>query len=551
MKLSPFHNTRMKLFNEGKFVRYLAYLVLVLVSGCGSRESAVESAIRTKTLHVGIGSEPQSLDPHITTGLGESLVNKSLFEGLVIEDPVTGEPSPGAASHWETSNDQRIYTFHLRPEAKWSDGKPLTAHNFVNSCQRGLSPLLGAEYANDFFYLEGAKNYQEGREADFSTVGVKALNDHTLQFTLITPIPHLLKLMLGVAWLPVRVDQIEQFGGIDERGTNWIRPGILIGNGPFVLKEWSQNEIIIVEKSPTYWDAEKVKLERIFFHPVENVNTEERMFRAGQLHITNEFPIAKIDQYRENEPDLLWSKPEGRNVYLTFNPTVDPMTDARVRRAMSLALNRENLAENVMKGTWVPAYNLVPSGLSGYTAGNQFKSDSAEARRLLAEAGYPNGEGFPEVQLIYPNRGNLSTWMVAVQEQWHSQLGINVSLLQTEWKVWLDALREGDFQLSWDGWSMRHPHKFFELFVTGNLASYCLWSDAEYDRLFGEATTTLSEDERISIYNQLEQKLASEVPMIPLAFRLRTHLIHPTVKGYVENPYNRRPWKAISLEENE
>ena len=519
--------------------------------GCGSRETPVESGIRDGTLHVGNGAEPQSLDPHLTTGELETNIQNAIFEGLLVPDPYTGEPSAGAASHWEMSNDQLVYTFHIRPEAQWSDGKGLTAQDFVDTYKRALSPALAAEAAIHFYGVVGASDYGEGKTTDFSKVGFKVLDTHTLQVTLIQPLPHILKLIMHRSWFPLRVDLIETFGRIDERGTRWTLQGNLVGNGPFNLTAWRQNESILVEKSLTYWDADNVKLNRIYFYPIENVNTEERAYRSGRLHITNNsssIPLARLDYYREEESDHLWLKPYGRNNHLLVNPNAVPFTDSRVRRALSLAINREALAEVVMKGIWTPAYNLVPAGLDGYKAGKQFESDLEEARRLLAEAGYPNGEGFPDVEVIYPPRGENSRFLQAILGNWQSVLGVNVALKQMEWKVWLDTLKQGDYQLSTDGWNINNAHRFFQLFVTGNLESYYLWSDTEYDQVFGEAAKALTVEGRFAKYDQLEKILAQESPLMPLSFAKRSQLVHPSVKGRYENAYDEHPWKGIYLE---
>ena len=377
------------------------------------------------------------------------------------------------------------------------------------------------------------------------------MDDHTFQISLLHPLPHLLKLIIGRAWLPVRVDQIEKFGRIDERGTKWALPGNFVGNGPFELKEWRQNELILVEKSPSYWDAENIQLNQIFYYPIENVNTEERAFRSGRLHLTNfssGLPLARLEYYRDEKPDHLWLKPYGRNYFLLVNPEVEPFSDVRVRRALSLVLDREALADQVMKGLWIPAYNLVPTGIDGYEAGKQFEVDAKQARQLLAEAGYPNGEGFPEFELIFPPRGNNQRFLEAIQARWQSELGIGATLTQMEWKVWLDVLKAGDYGVSLDGWNLNNAHRMFQLFVTGNLESYYLWSNTEYDRLFSEATKSLTVEERFAKYDQLEKLLAEEAPMIPLSFGIRAQLKHPSVKGWHENPYDMRPWKATYLE---
>lgn len=529
---------------------FLIFLIAIL-AGCGKRKTPVELGIQNGTLHVGIGAEPQSLDPHLTTGEIEHTIQKSLFEGLLIPDGKTGEPSPGVASHWEVSDDHTIYTFHLRPEATWSDGRPVTAQDFIYSFRRALSPALAAKAAIQFYYVEGAKDYGEGVINDFSDVGFKALDNQTLQVSLLHPFPHMLKLAMHSSWMPVRVDEIEKYGRIDERGTKWTMPGNLVGNGPFNLTNWKQNELIQVSKSATYWDAEQVMLNEIYFYPIDNVNSEERAFRSGRLHLTNYssgLPLSRLDYYLEEQADHMWLKSISRNYFLLINPENAPFDDVRVRRALSLVLDREALADQVMKGVWTPAYNLVPPGLSGYEAGKQFESDPEKARQLLSDAGFPNGEGFPSVDLVFPPRGDNQRFLEAIQAHWKTELGIHVSITQMEWKVWLDVLKEGDYSLSIDGWNLNNAHRMLQLFVTGSLESYFLWSNNSFDQLFDEATKAITVDERFSKYDQLEKLLAEEVPMIPLSFGMRAQLKHPSVKGWHENPYDERFWKGTYLE---
>jgi len=304
---------------------------------CAKRETTVIAAIRTQTLHVGNGVEPQGLDPHTTTGASDWGVQSALFEGLMGSDPLTGQAVPGGASRWAVSPDLLRYTFYLRPEARWSDGTPVVADDYVRTARRALSPVLAAEIANDFFWLAGARTYFEGKERDFSTVGIRALDSNTLEYRLAEPLPFFLELLRGRMGVALPMDVVTRHGGAEKRGGTWTRPGQLVGNGAFILKEWVQNKNIIVEKSPTYWDRERVRLQRVVFHPIENANTEEAMFRAGQLHGTATLPPARIETWRREQADALWLEPEQRVRFLVANPKRPPLDDARIRRALALA----------------------------------------------------------------------------------------------------------------------------------------------------------------------------------------------------------------------
>ena len=277
--------------------------VFLTLAGCGSSESNVEEGNRTGVLHWGNGTEPQSLDPHIATGVPEHHIIMALMEGLVHKDSDTLGPTPGVAESWTVSDDGRVYTFKLRDDARWSNGDEHNAHDFVWSWWRALQPALGNLYAYMYFPILNAREYYKGEVTDFSKVGVKALDDLTLQITLNNPTPYFLQLLDHYSMYPVHKGTVEKFGAPDERGTRWTYAGNLVGNGPFKLASWEINRAIEVERNIFYWGNDDVKLNKIVFYPTENLTTEERMFRAGQLHYTNEVPIDKVQTYRAaNDP---------------------------------------------------------------------------------------------------------------------------------------------------------------------------------------------------------------------------------------------------------
>jgi len=282
----------------------LLLIPLLILAGCGRRETRVQIGNREQILHLGNLSEPKDLDPHVVTGISAYNVIAALLEGLVTEDPndPSLKPVPGVAESWSVSDDQLVYTFRLRPNAQWSNGAPVTTTDFLFSYQRMLSPNLGSPYAYMLHLLKNGRAYNHGELPDFGKVGVKAIDTLTLELTLESPTPSFLSQMNHWAWFPVHPPTILAHGKMDELGTQWTRPGNFIGNGPFTLASWRQNQAITVKKNPLYWDADTVKLNEIHFYPIGDHIIEERSFRAGQLHITGTVPIDRTAYYKENKP---------------------------------------------------------------------------------------------------------------------------------------------------------------------------------------------------------------------------------------------------------
>ena len=287
--------------------RLLVFLAgLLSLTSCGKRETAVDAGLRAATLEISNTGEPGELDPHVINAAPDYQVIPALFEGLLNFEPTTLAPTPGVAERWEISADGLTYTFHLRANAKWSNGDPFTSADFVYSFRRALSPALGSQYTLLFNPVRGAADYAAGKLTDFSAVGFVAPDPHTLVITLAQPTPYLLGMIAGnPIWFPVHRATIERHGKIDQRGTGWTRAGHLVGNGAFILKEWRPNQVIVAEKSPLYWDAAHVRLQTLRFHAIDSLDAEERSFRAGQLHVAR-LPPAKA--LPSSQPSLLCSK---------------------------------------------------------------------------------------------------------------------------------------------------------------------------------------------------------------------------------------------------
>jgi oligopeptide transport system substrate-binding protein len=520
-------------------------------SGPGSGTAAASTAPGKMIWRVGNGTEPQDLDPQTVSGVPEHKLIMALFEGLLAENPRDLSPEPGVAERWEVSADGLAYTFHLRADARWSDGTPLTAATFVRSYQRMLTPALAAEYAYLLHFIKNARAYNEGKLADFAAVGVTAVDDRTLRITLETPTPFLLKLIAShYSWYPVPVHVIEKFGGLTRKGTAWTRPGNLVSNGPFVLKEWQQQKLLTVARNPQYWDRARVRLDEIHFFPVENQDTEERMFRTGQLDTTYELPLAKIDVYRRENPAALHTDAYLGVYFYRFNLKRPPLQDRRVRRALALAVDRESLVRNVLHGGQAPAYGVSYPGTAGYTPRAKLTGTIAEAQQLLADAGFPGGRGFPKLELLYNTSQNHRVLAEALQQMWRRTLGIDLGLRNEEWKVYLDSQDAMNFDLQRGGWIADYldPHVFLEIWASGNANNDTGFAHAGYDALLQAALRAPDEKTRYELYQQMDAILVDELPVLPIYFYTNVRAVSPRVKGYHHTLLDNHPYKYVWLE---
>jgi oligopeptide transport system substrate-binding protein len=501
-------------------------------------------------LHRGNGSEPADLDPQIVTGVPEHMILMGLFECLTAEDPKDLHPVPGVAERWEVSADQLTYTFHLRKNAKWSNGDAVTARDFYESYKRILEPTLAAQYAYMHHVVKNAQAYNEGKLKDFSQVGYKVIDDHKFQVALIGPTPYFLSLINHTSWMPVHLPTIAKHGKPYERGGKWTRPENFVGNGPFTLDQWKVNEVITVKRNPHYWDAATVKLDGLAFHPISSQETEERMFRANQLHVTDTVPLAKIPGYRKNNPELIRIDPYLSTYFYRINVTKPPLTDKRVRRALALAIDRAAITENILKAGQIPAFNITPPGTAGYTARGKLAGGVPEAKKLLAEAGFPEGKGLPPIELLYNTQEAHRIIAEAIQQMWKKNLGIEVRLLNQEWKVYLDTQRQMNYQICRAGWTGDYadPNTFLDMWLTGGGQNETGWSNPEYDRLIGEAARTADPAARLELFQKAEAILMDEVPIIPIYFYTRQHLISPKLKGWNPTLLDHHPYKHLSFE---
>lgn len=527
----------------------LALLTLTGLTGCMRRETPVDIGIRDQILHLGNLSEPKDLDPHLVTGVSEHNVISALLEGLVGEDPRTLAPVPAMATHWESSADGLTHTFHLRAEARWSNGDPVQASDFAFAFERMLSPRLGAPNAYMLYGLRGARDFHRGVHADFSRVGVQCPDPQTLVLSLESPVPYLLALLCHHAWMPVHPPTVLHFGPLDQIGSPWTRPENFVGNGPFVLDSWEPGQRIVVRRSDTYWDRDAVRLREVHFHAIGDHNIEERAFRAGQLHVTGTIPIDRIDYYRQNRPEVLRIEPYLGCYYYQFNTTRPPLDDPRVRRALAMAVNRDLLVRRVTRGGETPAEHFTPPNLAGYTCQSRLPSDPADAQRLLAEAGFPGGVGFPRLELLYNTSDAHARIAQAVQQMWQETLGIEIILVNMEWKVYLSQTVEKRYDIARAGWigDYPDPNSFLDLWMTGGGNNRTGWSNLAYDRLIADAAREPDPLARLERFQEAEALLLAEAPILPLYFYRSKSLVHPAVQGWHRNLLDHHPFKHVYL----
>ncbi|MBA4137285.1 MAG: peptide ABC transporter substrate-binding protein [Opitutus sp.] len=527
-------------------VRLFLFTALTAVATLGR---PVDDGIRDQVLLLGNGADPQDLDPQVMTAFTDQNIALALFEGLCALDEKSSTAVPAAAERWEVSADGLTYTFFLRANLKWSDGTPLTAADFVASWRRALLPTLAAEYAYLLHPLNNAEAINTGRMPT-SALGAEAVDERTLRLTLERPTPYLPALTANPIWFPVHLGSLAKHDGLLQRGAAWTRPGNLVGNGPFVLTEWLPQAHVKVARNPHYWDAAAVKLRGITFFPTENMDVDERNFRAGQVHLTAELPLAKVDHYRKTSAESLRLDPFLETFFLRFNTTRPPLSDARVRRALSLAINREQLARTLLRGTRAPALHYTPPDCAGYTAQARVGFEPTKAKDLLAAAGFPGGEGFPTLDVQVRNDELHAKVLEVIQAMWQRELGITVTISPVEQKTWVGNQQTLNYAISTARWvgDFVDPVTFLDMFLPDGTNNWTGWADRDYARLISTAADAADPNSRYEKFQQAEALLLNESPIAPVFFGVRSYLIHPAVRGWEPALLGFHQYKKVYLQ---
>ena len=528
-------------------------ITLIFLIGCSENISPVDSGLEQQIYHHGNGSEPQGIDPHIVTGVPEHHILISLCEGLTIPNPNPKGSNgyiPGTAESWSISDDGKEYIFKLNKNAKWSNGDPVTADDFVWSWKRILTASLGSQYPDMLYYLVGAYEYHNGQIDNFDEVGVKALDTHTLKVNLKNPTPFFIGLLSHYSTWPVHKETVLKHGDIDDRNGEWTRPGNFVCNGPFQLKTWELNNKIVVEKNPHYYDASMVRLNEIHYYPVSNVMTEDRMFRAGQLHLTSSMPTQKCPIYIEEKNPNLKIDPYMGTYFYRINTENETLNDVRVRKALAYSIDRQLLVDKVTQCGQIPAYSFTPPGSNGYQPSTEIPYDPVLAKQLLAEAGYSSDNPFPKLEILFNTNEGHRKVALAIQQMWQNELGIEVELVNQDWKVYLSREMVGDFQISRAGWigDYEDPNTFLDLMRPNRGNNKTGWENMDFDALVEEANTINDQEKRYELLNEAEKILIDNMPIIPLYTYVRVYQLSPDVKGFNPHILDHHHPKFIYLE---
>jgi len=498
------------------------------------------------TLNRGNGAEPDTLDPQKYNLTVELNIISDLFEGLVTSD-ARGNPIPGIAERWDVSADGTVYTFHMRPGLKWSDGVELTADDVVAGFRRGVDPKTGAQLVDLAYVVKNARAIAHGKIPP-EELGVRAIDARTVEVTLEGP-SAIFRLAANFAlFFPVPRHLLAT------SGDQWVRPGTMVSNGPYMLAEWTPQARVRLVRNPTYWNAASVTIDEVNFYPAADENAALKQFRNNELDLHLGFPVAQIEWLRRNMPNEMHLDPASTVTFLSVNQTRPPFNDLRVRRALSLAIDRDTLTRRVLNAGQVPAYHFAPRIIDGWkpSADVEFGAiplvqRQAEARRLLAEAGY--GPGNPlNFRFDYRAGDANRKAVVAIAGMW-SQVGVQADLQANEVKVHYAKIRQKDFQVADAGWQGTPDPEFFVLLLrSASESNYGSWSNAGFDRLTDEASLTLDPARRMALFVEADRIAMQDVAFIPIMYGAHRALVHTWVTGFEGNALNVHLSRFIGLE---
>ncbi len=499
-----------------------------------------------QTIEIANSAEPKDLDPHLAVGVPEARIMRNLFEGLVSKDPKTLEIIPALAKSWTLSQEGSVYTFKIRKNARWSNGDPITADDFVFSFTRLANPATASDWSMFAEQIKNGKKILNKEITDLSQLGVKAKTPDTLEITLERPIPYALGLLAHISFAALNRKAIEA------HGTKWTRPENIITSGAYTIEKWITNKIITLKPNPQYWDASRVKIQQANFLPVEKSETVEKMFRAKKIHIGDRVPTERIPFWKKDSSGSYQEIPYLGVYFYQFNVTKPPLDNAKVRKALNLAIDRTKVVTFVSRGGEMPATFYTPPGTGGFKPKTKLPSDLSrldEAKKLLAEAGFPGGKGMPPIEIVYNTDENHKKIAEAIQEMLKKNLGVQVTLINREWKVFLSSINAHDFQVSRKGWiaDYNDPSSFFSLFVSGASLNNTLYSSKTFDDVVAAADRERDQKRRLLLFQKAEDILMEDLPLMPIYIYTRVYLKSPVVVGWHNNIEDFHPLKYVSL----
>jgi len=495
------------------------------------------------------GTEPESLDPAIVTGVAEMRLTKALFEGLLRIDGTSGRPIPALAERFDISPDGRVYTFQLRSNLIWSTGEPITSEDVVYSWRRVLDPATAADYAGQLFHLKNAEPYYLGTIKDPDQLGIRALGPTRVEVEL----EHPLAFFPDLCCVPALAVVPRQ--AIEKQGDRWLSVRPLPVSGPYELAAWRLNDKVRLRKNPRYWDARHTQSEIIDMLPIGSPNTSLNLYETGEADI-----VWDKDLVPEELIDVLKTRPDFHTYdylglyFYRFNVTRKPLDDLRVRRAFALATDRERIVRKLLRGGEKPAFHIVPDGVADYKSPPGLGFNPEEGRRLLAEAGFPEGKGFPRMEFAFYSASSGGAKMqekiaVELQEMWREGLGVEIELRQIERKIFLSAQSRLDYDLSGSSWigDYDDADTFLGLFTSRSGNNRTGWANARYDALIDEGNTQTDLKRRAELFRQAEKLLVTEeAPVVPVYFYTGFNYFNPLkIAGVHQNLLDEHPLQDI------
>lgn len=525
-----------------KFKKKLAVLlasalaVSTALVGCSSGSGGSSGGTE---LSVNIGPEPTTIDPAKNSAVdGATLINHA-FEGLMKQDK-DNKIVEAQAAKYEVNKDETVYTFTLRDGIKWSDGEAVKAEDFVYAWQRLVDPKTGADYNYMIDMVKNANEIMAGKKKP-EELGIKALDEKTVEVTLTTPTPYFLEVCAFPATFPVRKDIVEK------NPEDWsTTESTYIGNGPYVLKSWEHQSKMTYVKNKNYYDLDKLGPDTINFVLMEDKNTMLSAFKNGEILFADDLPSEEIDAMKDK--GLVIEKQLG-TYFVSINVKKEGLDNVKVREALALALDRDYIVEKVAQGGQIPADSFVATGLTDADGKTEFhdnakkwydakdyKGNVEKAKKLLKEAGYENGQGLPSIELMC-NPGHEAI-MEAIQSMWKENLGVNATISSQDWNVFLETRKKGDFQVARDGWlgDYNDPISFLDMWVTGGGNNNAQWSNKKYDKLISEIKATTDAKERYAKMHEAEDMLAKDMPIIPIYYYTDLYLISDKLEGMYTSP---------------
>ncbi|MBI4852997.1 MAG: peptide ABC transporter substrate-binding protein [Acidobacteria bacterium] len=497
---------------------------------------------KEQILHYSNAAEPSSLDPHKTAGIPEGNIIMSFLDRLTDYDAKTLEPRPALAERWESADQARKWIFYLRKDAFWTDKSPVTAHDFVWAWQRAINPETATRYVFLLYYVKNGEAISQGK-MPVTELGVKAIDDYTLEVEMQQPTAFFIKMTPHFVFSPLPRKVVEKYGD------KWTAPENIVSCGPFKLAKHKPYDLILLVKNPDYWDVANVKLDKAYFYPIDNGSTNTNLYKAGELDVMQSggIPPSFIKTLRKKKDYV--SGAFFTTCYYSLNVKKKPLDDVRVRRALNMAIDKSAITDKLIGKGDIPATSFIPPGISGYPKVIGDSYDPEKAKKLMAEAGFADGKGFPTITIYFNSLEANRQIAEAIQKMWKQSLNINAELQNEEWQTFTARQERHEFDVARDSWTGDYldPDTFLNLFATNTPNNHPGWVNEQYTKLLQEANQEPDEVKRSQMLAQVEKILLDETVIIPIYFYALSYMQKPYIEGWYPNLFDIHPLKQVSI----